>query len=98
MCGNNHSGGTVLGFLLGGVIGAGLALLYAPASGEETRRRIRQGVDKTKARTQEEYETLLAEIEERLDAIKSSVQEKKDEVRAAYEAGKEAYQNERSKH
>lgn len=98
MCGNNHSGGTVLGFLIGGAIGAGLALLYAPASGEETRRRIRQGVDKAKTRTQEEYETVLAEIEERLDAIKSSVQEKKDEVRAAYEAGKEAYQNERSKH
>lgn len=100
MCGNKESGGmnTALGFLLGGAIGAGIALLYAPASGEETRKRIRDGVEKTKNRTKEGYEAALEEIEERLEAIKNSVQEKKDEVRTAYEAGKEAYQKEKAKH
>ncbi|MEK6725857.1 MAG: YtxH domain-containing protein [Deltaproteobacteria bacterium] len=100
MCGNNHSGGTntVLGFLLGGAIGAGIALLYAPASGEETRRRIREGAEKARVRTKEGYDAALEEIEERLEAIKNSMQEKKDEVRTAYEAGKEAYQKEKAKH
>ena len=60
MCGNNHSGGTntVLGFLLGGAIGAGIALLYAPASGEETRRRIREGAEKARVRTKKDMTPL----------------------------------------
>ena len=32
----------IFAFLLGGVVGATVALLFAPASGEQTRRRIRE--------------------------------------------------------
>ena len=32
-------------FLLGGVVGATVALLFAPASGEQTRRRIKDATD-----------------------------------------------------
>lgn len=96
---NNSSGmNSVLGFMLGGAIGAGLALLYAPTSGEETRRRIREGAENAKLRTREGYEATLEEIEERLEAVKAAVQDRKDEIRAAYEAGKEAYQKEKIKH
>lgn len=99
MCENNHSGmNTVLGFMLGGAIGAALALLYAPSSGEETRRRIRESADKARMRTREGYEAALDEIEERLEALKNAVQDKKDEVKVAYEAGKEAFQKEKTKH
>ncbi len=34
------TGGILVAFLAGGLIGAGLALLYAPASGRETREKI----------------------------------------------------------
>ena len=41
---NGMKGGTVtaaaIGFVAGAVVGAGLALLLAPASGKETRRRL----------------------------------------------------------
>jgi gas vesicle protein len=41
MADNSSSAGTVLlAFALGAVAGAAIAILYAPASGEETRRRI----------------------------------------------------------
>ncbi len=41
MSNNGSSAGTVLvSFVLGAVAGAAVALLYAPASGEETRRRL----------------------------------------------------------
>lgn len=98
MCKNDHSGNTVMGFLLGGLIGAGFALLYAPTSGEETRRRIREQAEKAKLRTKEGYDASIEEIEERIEALKRSLQEKKDEVKAAYEGGKDAYQKEKAKH
>jgi gas vesicle protein len=49
---DNSSSGTsvLLAFVVGAVAGAAIALLYAPASGEETRRKLaekaRQGRDK----------------------------------------------------
>ncbi|MBF0291355.1 MAG: YtxH domain-containing protein [Nitrospinae bacterium] len=78
MSGNGHSGGTntILGVLLGGAIGAGLALMYAPASGKETRKHIRDGAERAKNWTKEEYEAAMEEIEERLEAMKSSVNAK----------------------
>jgi gas vesicle protein len=44
-----HSGTVLLSFLVGGLIGAGLALLVAPKTGEETRRMIRELAEDTKA-------------------------------------------------
>lgn len=37
----------MIGMLAGGAIGAGVALLYAPAPGEVVRRRLREGAEKT---------------------------------------------------
>lgn len=38
------SGNALLAFALGALAGAAIALLYAPASGDETRRRLRKKV------------------------------------------------------
>jgi len=51
MADNGSSTGTVLvSFMLGAIAGAAVALLYAPATGEETRRKLgekaREGRDK----------------------------------------------------
>ena len=40
MADNSSSGSMLMAFALGAVAGAAVALLYAPASGDETRRRI----------------------------------------------------------
>ena len=40
----SSSGGILLAFLAGGLVGAGIALLYAPVSGREARERIDRGV------------------------------------------------------
>lgn len=40
----NSAGGTLLAFALGALAGAAIALLYAPASGDETRRKLRHRV------------------------------------------------------
>jgi gas vesicle protein len=50
MSNNNGSGSMLVAFMLGALAGAAVALLYAPTSGEETRRKLaekaREGRDK----------------------------------------------------
>ena len=58
MANNGSSAGSVLvAFALGAIAGAAVALLYAPASGDETRRRIaekaREGREKAEALARE---------------------------------------------
>jgi len=61
----NSTGTVILAFLVGGVIGAGLALLLAPASGEETRRKIRETGEDVKRKTDE----FVADSRERIGEL-----------------------------
>jgi gas vesicle protein len=45
----DNNGGKVVWFVAGIAIGATIALLYAPASGEETRRKIRKKTEQGRA-------------------------------------------------
>jgi gas vesicle protein len=69
----NSSGPVLLAFVLGAVAGAGLALLYAPASGEETRRKIankaREGRDKAESMAREGREFLSRQRENLTAAV-----------------------------
>ncbi|MEK7679480.1 MAG: YtxH domain-containing protein, partial [Deltaproteobacteria bacterium] len=40
---SGNRGNIVLAFLAGGAIGAGIALLFAPATGAEMRKRLKEG-------------------------------------------------------
>ena len=63
MADNGSSAGSVLlAFALGAVAGAAVALLYAPATGEETRRRIAQ-------KTREGRQHLKSAVERGRDAF-----------------------------
>jgi gas vesicle protein len=87
--------------LLGVMIGAGVALLFAPRSGPETRREIsrraRQATDKVKgvaedmtSQVVDTYEGARARVEEQIEAARSAIQSKKRQVSRAMEAGREA--------
>ena len=80
MAEHNNSGETVLAFLLGGVVGAAIGILLAPASGEETRRKIGDWVDESRKKARDF-------VEKERDVLRS----KKEQVSAAWEAGKRAY-------
>ncbi len=45
---DNNSGTILVSFLVGGIVGAGLALLFAPQSGKKTRRQIVDMADDVK--------------------------------------------------
>jgi gas vesicle protein len=78
-------------FLLGLGLGVVTAILFAPQSGEETRRLIKdktgEGVDYVKRRSTEIQETAT----EALDRGKKTIQRRKDTLAAAVEAGRQAY-------
>jgi gas vesicle protein len=88
-------------FLIGVVLGAGVALLLAPQSGEETR----QGIARRARRAQEAAQDLVedvsgvvadkfndvrASVEERIEATIDAVDDKKRRVSNAFHAGRAA--------
>jgi len=52
-----RSGGGIGLFLLGAAVGAGLALLFAPQSGEETRAQVRRAARRVRRKAREMAET-----------------------------------------
>jgi gas vesicle protein len=95
-----HSGG-VSDLLLGALIGAGVALLFAPRSGRETRRditrrakaaqdRVRDVAEGMTEQVVDTFEGARSRIEEQLETARSAIVAKKDQVSRAMEAGREA--------
>ncbi|MDO8426402.1 MAG: YtxH domain-containing protein [Deltaproteobacteria bacterium] len=84
-------------FMLGGVIGAGIAILYAPGSGIETRKRVKEGVDDAGDWAKDTFEGTRDRITEGSDKVRQFVTEKKEDLQSAYEAGKEAFNKGREK-
>jgi gas vesicle protein len=93
-----NNGGSQIGFFLAGLgIGAVVALLFAPRSGKETRDMILQkaedGADFVKTKGDE----IRKQAEDAVEKGKDVVNKQKDLLSAALEAGKQAYQDEKSK-
>ncbi len=64
----------VLSFILGAVIGAAVALLYAPQSGEELRANIREEAQVERQRLQAQYEKSMQDLRERIELVQAEVQ------------------------
>jgi gas vesicle protein len=52
----NNKSDFLVGLLIGGALGAALALLYAPSSGDETREKLKQKGGELKDKTADGYE------------------------------------------
>ena len=97
MAEESRTGEKALFFVLGGLIGAAVALLLAPRSGEETRKLIttktREGTDYLASRTKDVSDKATGLI----DRGKELLQQQRDQLAAALEAGKQAYRDEKDK-
>lgn len=80
------TGSVFLSFLLGGIVGAGLAMLLAPQSGRETRQKMREFAEDVKDR-----------VASTVEKGKDLFEQKKSAITTAVEAGKEAYEKERER-
>ena len=92
------SGSVLLSFLLGGVVGAGLALLFAPQSGRETRQKIREIADDVKEKSADYVNQAKEKASSLVEEGKGYYDEKKSILKSAVEAGKEAYEKEKEKY
>ena len=93
-----YSGSAVaLGFLLGGALGASLALLFAPESGRRTRERLRDLAADVRDRTIDFSEDFRDKAEEVIERGRETFEEKRSIVTAAVQAGKEAVHRERDR-
>lgn len=86
---------TVLVFLSGAIIGATAAMLYAPSSGEETRRAIRGYARRTEEEVLEKAKEVRKDISHSVDEAKRFLKETEATIAAALAAGKEAFKKER---
>jgi gas vesicle protein len=84
------SGGVLLAFLAGGLVGAGLALLYAPVSGREARERIGGLAEDLRKKTDEWAGDAKKKVEGFID-------EERSVIKAAYDAGREAMTREKAR-
>jgi gas vesicle protein len=91
-----ESGGSVGSFVLGALVGAGIALLFAPQSGAETQEEIRARARKLKAQAEERVRAVQEELESRLEQARAGVQSRIDGVRGAVDSGRQAARDARS--
>jgi gas vesicle protein len=94
----------ILYFLLGGLAGAGLMLLYAPRSGRETREllgeKLREGAERGRELKEElvsRSREFLDEATEYVDQQKDNLGRRRERLTAAIDAGRQAYRDEKEK-
>jgi gas vesicle protein len=92
-----NSGSTFLALLTGAAIGAGLGMLYAPDSGEETRRKLGENARRTQDDLNRRYKETSSDLsqkarkakidfEHRLEETLSSASFKADDILNSLEA------------
>jgi gas vesicle protein len=86
MSSDNQSNGVMLAFMVGAITGAAVALLFAPASGDETReylgQKAREGRDKAR---------------EAADQSREFYERHRESVTTAIDRGRDAYQQARER-
>ena len=98
--------GSTGSFLIGLALGAGMALLFAPRSGVETRRELGRGARRVRDAAQGAAEELTGtvvdsfqearqQVEERIDTARQAVELKRQQVSQAVHAGRAAAQQAR---
>jgi gas vesicle protein len=87
----DRGGGSGLGsFVLGALVGAGVALLFAPRTGEETQEDLKDRARRLKAAAEVRVREAQQQLEERLEVAREGVQSRVDGVKDAMEAGRKA--------
>ena len=104
---DRDSGGAsavILSFLLGGLTGAALAILFAPRSGKETRDMLADKWSEGQQRARDLRDQVVTKGREAVtsaqgyvDRQREGIEQQKERLAAAVEAGRQAYREEKTK-
>jgi len=90
------SGGGLGSFVLGALVGAGVALLFAPKSGAETQEDLKEQARKLRDVAEDRVREAQRQLEERLEGVRDGVQTRFEDVKDAVSAGRSAATDARS--
>ncbi len=91
--GNGHFWDSLLTFMAGATTGFILGILFAPASGKETRKKIKDQAAKTGEAAKESYEKIAKEAEKSMRLVKEKTGESVDAIRDFIEKKREEFKN-----
>jgi len=95
--GSNAMNGSnvIMGFIVGAAVGAGFALLFAPCSGTETRRRLGDKAREWGSTMGDNLQKTGGRLSTLKDNVQGHLSELKDDVKTAVASGKDAFVRER---
>lgn len=91
-----REGSGLTSFVVGALVGAGLALLFAPRTGEETQAQLREKASQFRDVAEDRVRAAQRDLEARLDRAREGVEARVGQVRDAVEAGREAARDARA--
>jgi gas vesicle protein len=94
---SEESGSKVSYFLVGLGIGALMGILFAPKSGEETREELTRRAEQGREFAQRKARELRERADDILERGQDVVSTQRERITNVIDAGKEAYQREKSK-
>ncbi|APG60792.1 YtxH domain-containing protein [Christiangramia salexigens] len=103
-----NTGNTLLALITGAAIGAGVGLLYAPDSGDKTRKKLKKDAQQAQDRFNKRYHETSSNLsekakqarmdfEERLEETLSSASHKADDILSAMESKLEELRKQNAK-
>jgi gas vesicle protein len=94
MCDDRHSLSGFVIFLAGAAVGAGLALLYAPQSGAETRKKIKETSEKVAEDIKVNYEKISDEAKKSIEQVKQTAEKAIENVKTFVDKAKDGLKQE----
>jgi gas vesicle protein len=88
---NGNSGSVFMAFVVGAVAGAAVALLYAPAAGEETRRKLAEKAREGRERAEQLRREGRDFVNRQRENASAVVDEAVERGREAFDRGREAF-------
>jgi gas vesicle protein len=85
----------VLSFILGGLVGAAMAILYAPGEGSQTRGKLKDLTEEMKEKSGQLSEEWKEKAATFIEKGKEFVEQKRGMLSSAFDAGKEAMKKEK---